>query len=148
MKTGLLKTILTVYAVIFSESLVNKVSLLDEVGIGMTNIGRNFWFPQPWMVDWGGGEGGYSGCNFRAPGKGARTWFWSGERSNSWGLCICLTWRNCLIMCDISASVWSLLHLQRLVCLEGNYSFCGLPNLVGKEKEEKVYWVTMLNKYL
>lgn len=42
MKIGVLKTILIVYAGTFSESLVNKVSLLDEVGIGMTDIGRNF----------------------------------------------------------------------------------------------------------
>lgn len=72
-KTGFLKTILIVYAGTVSESLVSKVSLLDEAGIGMTDIGRSFWFPQRWMVDWGGG-GGYSGCNFRAPGRGARTW--------------------------------------------------------------------------
>lgn len=41
-KVGFLKKILNVYAGTVSKSLVNKVSLLGEVVIGMTDIGRNF----------------------------------------------------------------------------------------------------------
>ena len=53
-----------------------------------------------------------------------------------------------LITCDICVSVWSLLHIQRLACLEGNYSFWGLPNLRRRERGELGYGVTILNKCL
>lgn len=49
------------YGDTFSESLGNKLPLLDEVGIDMTAIGRNFCFPQCGVVDRGGGGGGRGG---------------------------------------------------------------------------------------
>lgn len=49
-----------------------------------------------------------------------------------------LTWKNCLVVCDICASLWSLLHLQRLACPEGNCNFRSLPNLRGERGTELV----------
>lgn len=124
------------YANIFSESLVNKLSLLDEVGIDTADIGRNCWSPQGWVVD--GVEGGnYSGLQFQGSRKRSGTLAWLKERSHSWGLCICLTWNNWLSMCDICASLRSPLHLRRLACLEGSYC-CGLPNLSGREERKRL----------
>lgn len=65
---------------------MNKVSLLDEVGVGMTDIGRNFWVPQCCVVDREEEEKVIWVCNIRAPGKGGRTWIYLRDRSDSLGL--------------------------------------------------------------
>lgn len=65
---------------------MNKLSLLDEVGIDMADIGRNCWFLQVgWLIEEEKEE------VIQGSRKRSGTLAWLKERSNSRGLYICLT---------------------------------------------------------
>ena len=75
----------------------------------MTDIGRNFWFPQCCVLTEEEEEGKVIwGCDIRVSGKDRRTWIWLRDRSDSLGLSVCLSWKNGLIKYDTCISIWSL----------------------------------------